>query len=223
MRLRQFSIVWVLFSIFGVGLLLCPVSEAESNQHTRPLVFSPPQIRQCHYPNGDEWRTLLARPSTLKTRETPPPQPGNNPSQFLEESSLREIFETLRHEFARLGHTLNATLTIRNSSVVNAYALYQREVVITHALLVKTPNTSERAFVMAHELAHIALGHGPKAGIPEELAADTLALRVVTRLGFDPCSGSSVLERLGSPSKITLVSVSPRLTALHNRTFDQCG
>lgn len=216
MRLGQFSIVWVILSVLVVCHSPCSVTLAESASPGRVYSSSPRPIRQCHYPNSGEWRTLLTRPAAY----TPPELPSRQQS---EENTLRQTFETLRREYARLGHTINATLTIRDSAVVNAYALHQNEVVITHALLSKTPNLSERAFVMAHELAHIALGHRTEAGIPEEVAADTLALRVVTRLGFNPCSGSSVLERLGSPAQVTLVSVSPRLTALHDKTFDQCG
>jgi Zn-dependent protease with chaperone function len=96
-------------------------------------------------------------------------------------------------------------------------------VVLTDALLARVTDRSELAFILAHEVAHVALGHGIHGGIAAEVAADALALQAVTALGFNPCSGPSVLERLGTPSQLTLVSVTPRLHALHDKTSPICG
>jgi Zn-dependent protease with chaperone function len=96
-------------------------------------------------------------------------------------------------------------------------------VVLTDALLARVTDRSELAFILAHEVAHVALGHGIHGGIAAEVAADALALQAVTALGFNPCSGPSVLERLGTPSQLTLVSVTPRLHALHDKTSTICG
>jgi predicted Zn-dependent protease len=96
-------------------------------------------------------------------------------------------------------------------------------VVLTDALVARVTDRSELAFVLAHEVAHVALGHGIHGGIAAEVAADALALQVVTALGFNPCSGPSVLERLGAPSQLTLASVTPRLHALHDQTSSMCG
>lgn len=94
---------------------------------------------------------------------------------------------------------------------------------LTGALVAKVSDESELAFILAHELAHVALNHDSHGGVSAEVAADRLALQVVTALGFNPCSGSHVLERLGSPAQVTLISVTPRLHALHNQTEDTCG
>ena len=129
----------------------------------------------------------------------------------------------IEKHYRALGYKLTSSLQISELKTVNAFAQDQRTVVITRALLARTHDTSEIAFVIAHEIAHIALNHDKNAGVHEELEADALALKVVTTMGFNPCSGSSVLERLGSRTKFILVSVSPRLTALHNKTFSICG
>lgn len=110
-----------------------------------------------------------------------------------------------------------------DSPAANAFVRHTNEIVITKALVTRVTDESELAFILAHELAHVALRHDAKGGISAEVAADALALQVVTALDFNPCSGSNVLERLGSPAKVTLVSVTPRLNALHDKTEDTCG
>jgi predicted Zn-dependent protease len=134
-----------------------------------------------------------------------------------------DLFKTLSLTYERLGYPVVAALVTIDSPVANAFVRKHHEVVITTTLINKINERSEAAFILAHELAHIALKHGAAAGIDAEVAADTLALKVVTALSLDPCSGSSVLERLGRPSELTLASLQPRLTALHDKTFDVCG
>ena len=136
---------------------------------------------------------------------------------------LNNLFTKVEKHYRAFGYKLTSSLQISELKTVNAFAQDQKTVVVTRALLARTHDTSEIAFVIAHELAHLALKHDKNAGVREELEADALALKVVTTMGFNPCSSSSVLERLGSQTNITLVSVSPRLTALHNKTFSICG
>lgn len=146
---------------------------------------------------------------------------SNSPLLPSEEAS--QLFQRITLHFVKQGYNAPETLVIVDSSSPNAFVRKGREVVITSAMARQVTDTSEVAFILAHEVAHVALGHRVQGGIATEVAADTLALKVVTALGFSPCSGSNVLERLGSPSQLTLVSVTPRLHALHDQTSSFCS
>ena len=69
--------------------------------------------------------------------------------------------------------------------------------------LARLADDDELSFAMAHELAHILLGHagpakrqgGSKA---RELAADELALKLVRNAGYDAAGGERLLKRLAS-------------------------
>jgi hypothetical protein len=157
---------------------------------------------------------------TLKGREdTGPLVPG---APILG-AHTEGLFLTITRYFGVRGFDTPEKLTIVESRTPNAFARRHREVVLTDALLARVTDRSELAFILAHEVAHVALGHGIHGGIAAEVAADALALQAVTALGFNPCSGPSVLERLGTPSQLTLVSVTPRLHALHDKTSPICG
>lgn len=139
------------------------------------------------------------------------------------QAAFKDLFATLAETFERMGYPAEASLVTIESPIANAFVRKNREVVVTTALMTRVREPSEIAFILAHELAHVALHHDSKGGIAAEVSADTLALRVITTLAFDPCSGPSVLERLGKPSELTLASLQPRLNALHNKTFEVCG
>jgi hypothetical protein len=69
--------------------------------------------------------------------------------------------------------------------------------------LAQLADDDELSFAMAHELAHILLGHaGPAKGQggskARELAADELALKLVRNAGYDAGGGERLLERLAS-------------------------
>ena len=61
------------------------------------------------------------------------------------------------------------------------------------------------------------------SGVRDEIAADKLALTLVSSLGLNPCAGAEVLDRLSAPLSATLVSISPRLDALHLSAPEKCG
>lgn len=174
---------------------------------------------RAHFSQGAPYReSSVAEP--VKTSEgTGPSMPGSP----LPNQQTVSLFLTITRYFEVRGYHTPEKLTIVESRTPNAFARKRREVVLTDALVARVTDRSELAFVLAHEVAHVALGHGINGGIAAEVAADALALQVVTALGFNPCSGPSVLERLGTPSQLTLVSVTPRLHALHDQTSPICG
>jgi len=176
------------------------------------LVFSPVVNHQEAMPSLISNSPLSAYPLG-----SPPSTPPVSTKEIT--TIFKRVSATLNH----MGFSHRAHLTVIQSSSLNAFARNQNEVVLSQELLRRVTDHSEIAFIVAHECAHLALGHDRDGGIAAEVAADSLALKVVTSLGFSPCSGSSVLRRLGTPYQLTLVSVRPRLNALHNETFEKCG
>ena len=110
----------------------------------------------------------------------------------------------------------------------NAYAIGPSTIVISTALLDFLEGESELAFVLAHELAHLILGHTHKnlAGNRElrsspwvrylkaELAADNLALQLLKKGHYSGAPGLAVLKRLanfGAESGTSLGDIFPSL------------
>lgn len=160
---------------------------------------------------------LREAPSSSTTHEV------TSISPLLPNEQTSGLFRRITQHFVERGYTVPENLVVIDSRAPNAFVRHGREVVMTSAMARQVTEPSELAFILAHEVAHVALGHRLQGGISAEVAADTLALKVVTALGFNPCSGSSVLERLGSPSQVTLVSVTPRLHSLQDQTSSFCG
>jgi Zn-dependent protease with chaperone function len=210
-------------SSFGQHLPHQRVSESIANKFTTTI-----PLKQCNYPKlwsqgappilTQPIRESLTGPSQARESQTSAITP-----RFLPEQKLTKLFDKISAHYATLGHTQAQSLRISDSLAPNAFIRHRTEVVLTRALVARVTDESELAFILAHEMAHVALGHGVHGGVSAEVEADALALRVVTALNFNPCSGSNVLERLGSPAKITLVSITPRLHALHDQTVDRCG
>ena len=98
------------------------------------------------------------------------------------------------------------------ANVVNALSVNSTAVVIFTALADRTRNEDELAFVIGHELAHIALGHTSEepddsvasllGGIgfdsDDEAAADRLAVRLLTAAGYNGKRGALLRERAAS-------------------------
>jgi Zn-dependent protease with chaperone function len=211
--------------VHGQPLIHERISESIANRFTSTI-----PLKQCQYPRlwSDKTAALLQAHQPLQETHSDLRSDVHitAPSSSLPSRSTTQatrLFTTITEHYRALGHATPSALVVIESPRANAFIRRKTEVVLTHALLSRVTDESELAFILAHELAHIALEHTANGGIPAEVAADTLALQVMTALGFDPCSGSEVLERLGSPAQLTLVSVAPRLNALHDMTFDRCG
>lgn len=201
------------------------ISESIANRFTSTV-----PLKQCQYPKlwSDKTAALIPAHQLLQGTRSDlasdiQTASSSTSAPFLPTTQTTRLFTRLTEHYRALGHATPSALVVIESPTANAFIRRKTEVVLTQALLTRVTDESELAFILAHELAHIALQHTVNGGVSAEVAADTLALKVVTALGFDPCSGSSVLERLGSPAQLTLVSVAPRLNALHDMTFDRCG
>ena len=139
------------------------------------------------------------------------------------DASPAELFQRVLDSFADAKHPLETSLVIDSAVYANAYIRGDREVVVTTPLLKTVLDRSELAFIFAHEMAHIALHHTDNDSVENEIAADALALSVVSQMGYNPCAGADVLDRLSAPLSASLVSVSPRLKAIHQESPDDCG
>ncbi|GHA85356.1 hypothetical protein GCM10009069_05620 [Algimonas arctica] len=92
---------------------------------------------------------------------------------------------------------------------------------ISHGLIEFTRNEHELAFVMAHELSHMILGHpqmiaeGQANGSINrrkrrimELDADSAAAIILARSGFDPAASYQFISRLTTLHEISFMSLS---------------
>ena len=242
-----------LFHLIAIGTVWTSPALAETSRSQRfaesianSLTTTIP-LRQCQYPrfwsHGDPQRRDISlseeraqgRPtgfyahvgeagdSLRKAPSVANAPEGHATSPLHPSAQTTALFDRISHYFVEQGYKVPRTLTVIDSRSPNAFIRKGDEVVLTTAMAKQVTEPSEVAFVLAHEVAHVALGHRLQGGVSAEVAADSLALKVVTALGFNPCSGTNVLERLGSPSHITLVSVTPRLHALHNQTSSFCS
>jgi len=126
----------------------------------------------------------------------------------------------------RAGETFPLTLTPRTGCLLRVRLAYSNQrtavanapyVVVSSGLLGLVRNDDELAFVIAHEMAHVVLGHGAELraeGVPREgmarglgkngervrrteREADQLGGRVMLAAGYDPARGALILPRLG--------------------------
>jgi hypothetical protein len=163
-----------------------------------------------------------ARAEEFLSCASPHPSPQK---QYLEYTGSRakEIFSRLMQVEAFLHDSEKPHIAIEASAVPNAFVRNSAEVVITTSALELLDNRSELAFILAHELSHIALGHQRPGSVDNELQADRLALSLVRRAGFDTCASSIVLARLGSPYAASLDGLTPRLEALRTSQDASCN
>ena len=98
-------------------------------------------------------------------------------------------------------------ITFLDSSVVNAFALPRGRIYVTRGLLALANDTAEIAAVLAHEIAHVTLGHSSvSTAVPDrplttfsrqqELEADQVGMRILVRSGYDPYAASRFLTGL---------------------------
>ncbi len=133
------------------------------------------------------------------------------------------LFARVSAAYSARGIGISPRMVVEKADLANAFVRDSGTIVVTTPLLNTIIDRSELAFIFAHEMAHIALKHGAGSGVRDEIAADKLALTIVSSLGLNPCAGAEVLDRLSAPLSATLVSISPRLDALHLSAPEKCG
>lgn len=122
---------------------------------------------------------------------------------------------------------VNPSLRLIRSPAVHASVSHNGTVFVSSGMLKLIETESEYAFIIAHEMAHILLGHhhtfatSPRDAIATELQADSLAIELLRESGFEESSGAALLTRIsgfGPRSGLTIArlfpSLRPRLRAL---------
>jgi predicted Zn-dependent protease len=114
-------------------------------------------------------------------------------------------------------------IVVREDRLPNA-ASDRESIAVTTGMLAVT-NDDELAAVLAHELAHLILGHAERIGEPitptwkmqSEFEADALSLSILSDAGFDPRAAISFVRRFSEASG------GLPLSALHPSTGDRVG
>ncbi len=157
------------------------------------------------------------------------PRAEASEKMLLDRLAAGPVALTVLRGTERLGVTLaprtGCALRIRLARTGRTGAWTVRgHVVVTTALLALAANDDELAFVIAHELAHIVLGHTAlleREGVPRtglfrgmgkngrvvretEAAADQLGGRIMLAAGHDPGKGALVLRRWNAGPRIGL-------------------
>jgi hypothetical protein len=102
---------------------------------------------------------------------------------------------------ARAVASRDVAVVVHVGHAVRAELRPDRTIHVWRGLLLRTPDASELAFALAHELAHDALGHsfparGAERNLDQELAADAEARARLATTGFDPAGGFDLLHAL---------------------------
>lgn len=125
-------------------------------------------------------------------------------------------------------------ITVVESTIPNAIITSNMELRLSTGLLKLVRSDAEYAFVLAHELAHLILGHVERRDVvtPEEpqdmafyiereVAADRLAQKILKRANFDAAAALSILTRVGTlkdergdPLALSYPSLAARLSEL---------
>lgn len=91
-------------------------------------------------------------------------------------------YSSLANVFQRIAGAANSgthyRLGVQQSSEINAYATPDGQVVFYTGLLDALPDENALAFVMAHEISHIELGHATRSQVAEGILGTALGLLV---------------------------------------------
>ena len=122
-------------------------------------------------------------------------------------------------------------LVIVDEPIKNAYVttVDRDYVVYIYTGLINEMDTEDQvAFILAHELSHITLGHlGSSRQSPPylgELNADRMATFLMLKAGYNVCAASEYWKKDITKSGINLFVVShpPNTTRYHDQLFPQC-
>lgn len=95
---------------------------------------------------------------------------------------------------------------------VNAYANDFGNIYITTPFLLFLKNPDELAFIIGHEMAHIALGHTKPGSMvdsrEQEYMADVYGLYLMQKAGYNPCNVPAFWKRLYEQGGIDIKTTS---------------
>jgi Zn-dependent protease with chaperone function len=139
-----------------------------------------------------------SKPALSPSPSSSSPLPGINDALLSTAgSSAQTIFKELVQTYRSAGLPVPRQLVISApGSHANAYVKGPETIVITPPLVAALQESSDLWFVLAHEMAHIALRHPQTTSQPMEAQADALAMQIIRERGINPCSALHVLEIL---------------------------
>jgi Zn-dependent protease with chaperone function len=115
------------------------------------------------------------------------------------------------------------TLEISHSPRPYAFVTDLGTIHVSSGMLAQVQNESQLAFLLAHEIAHVLLGHHQHRDhsdsgqfLEQEIAADQMALSLIQQGGFEGADGEALLRRIsefGTDSGIALRQLFPGLDA----------
>ncbi len=155
----------------------------------------------------------------LMCRQGSTPPSFQDSSQFrISGSNIQAVFKKILHSFA--GDDLSAYFGIAPSILLlpgtapNAFVSDSEHIILTRGLVQIIENQDELAFVVAHELGHLKLGHlvqnsnalpalaertvSHRQLIERELDADKFAVDLLMKSGFNPGSGLKLLGKISA-------------------------
>ena len=134
----------------------------------------------------------------------------------------QKIFSTLVAEYRRRDYAAPEQLHLAINHRPNAYVRNATSIVLTSSLLESLEGTAQLSFVLAHEIAHVALHHSRETSSAMEERADALAILILNNLHVDPCGGIEVLEKLGGSHPLYARALRDRRANLHTLLGDHC-
>jgi predicted Zn-dependent protease len=87
-------------------------------------------------------------------------------------------------------------IVITPDAAPNAFIRRGSELHVTRGMLKHLETPNDAAFIVAHELAHLRLQHSHNASSHDEIEADSLAIKMMARVGVTPCNTPNVLARI---------------------------
>lgn len=115
-------------------------------------------------------------------------------------------------------------IVIEDSDKPDAYLHPMGGIILTKGLLDSIENDAEMAFIIGHEVGHIAMGHyngssplgiAGDSCVGKEIEADGYSLKVIEAAGYNPAASIRVLGKIRSRTRGQVVpSIQRRVEAL---------
>ena len=108
-----------------------------------------------------------------------------------------DIFDQIICPATPISHLLTPQLRFEEMHLPNAFVEQNETIVLSNQLLNLTNTTDEIAFIVAHEMGHIAFGHNHEShSIEHEIEADGFALAIMNSSNFDPAAASHIVRKV---------------------------
>jgi Zn-dependent protease with chaperone function len=149
-------------------------------------------------------------------------RPAAHHAPLRADPQIAALLERVVAVYRKRGHSLAPTLALTTSDVANAFIRPDETIVVTTSLLRLVGTNAQLSFVIAHELAHMALGHPHDATQEMEQHADTLAIKILNDLELEPCSAIEVLNLMSLSHPVYTTPLQRRISHVQTLLGAQC-